>query len=431
MFRKALVLTSLILVISVSQAKATVYSNWDGGGDDNSWSDADNWDPNIVPHGDFEVYIKDAEVEIKQDRIINSLHTSGEVSFGCWNSFYDPTLTFTNPLGLTNEGVLRLENIEFSGSFTNEDNAFLVMDEVTGDISIEGNFINNGSVFVSSPCPVLSTEGVEGSFINNGKMHLQNALVTSGETDANMVNAEGAVIWGSGTVFTENALVNSGRIISSSGALQIHVHEIVINNVKGILETMSGSSLCISSAFFANISKQMTNNGTIMIAPDSAVTFVEDRLWDPGLLSDCTLVNDANGNIQLQGGTLAAATIVQVADANFVGFGKIHGDVYIEPNGLIKLTGPTNVVGDVEIGTAATLEVSDGLTLITGQTTCNGTIHMKGGYIIPQGGLSGACNIIWEPGIYTNVADFNLDGRVNFKDFAYFANTWLWESGWL
>jgi len=433
MFRKVLMLMAIVLVFGASDSQAEqIAVSWDGGGDGYSWADANNWDPDIVPDGDFDVHIQNAEVEIKQDRIIYSLDSSGEVLFGCWNSFYDPTLTLTNPGGLTNEGVLRLENIEFNGSFTNEDNAFIVMDEVTGDIGIEGSFINNGSVFVSSPCPVFFVEGVDGAFINNGKMHLNNALVTSNETDANIVNAEGAVIWGSGTVFTENALVNSGRIISSSGALQIHVHEIVINNVKGILESMPGSNLYISSAFFATTTKEMSNNGTIIIAPDSAVIFKEDRLWDPGLLGDCTLVNDANGNIQLQGGTLAAATIIQIDDANFVGFGGITGDVLIDPNGLIELNGPTNIIGDVTIDPNATLEISDGTTLITGHTTCNnGTIHMIGGRVICQGGLTNNnCNIIWEPGLYTNIADFNLDGMVNFKDFADFANTWLWRADW-
>jgi len=37
---------------------------------------------------------------------------------------------------------------------------------------------------------------------------------------------------------------------------------------------------------------------------------------------------------------------------------------------------------------------------------------------------------IWEPGIYTNAADFNLDGQVNFEDFAYMADTWLWQTAW-
>jgi len=104
----------------------------------------------------------------------------------------------------------------------------------------------------------------------------------------------------------------------------------------------------------------------------------------------------------------------------------------IEPNGVIKLTGPTNIVGDVNVSPDATLEISDGTTLITGHTICNnGTTHMIGGRVICQGGLTNTnCNIIWEPGIYTNVVDFNLDGTVNFKDFADFANTWLWRASW-
>ena len=54
---------------------------------------------------------------------------------------------------------------------------------------------------------------------------------------------------------------------------------------------------------------------------------------------------------------------------------------------------------------------------------------MKGGRIIPQGGFTdNSCNIIWEAGTYNNIADFNLDGEVNFEDDADFADTWLWQS---
>ena len=54
---------------------------------------------------------------------------------------------------------------------------------------------------------------------------------------------------------------------------------------------------------------------------------------------------------------------------------------------------------------------------------------MKGGRLIPQGGFTNNnCTIIWEPGLYNNMADFNLDGKVDFKDFAEFADTWLWLS---
>jgi len=56
---------------------------------------------------------------------------------------------------------------------------------------------------------------------------------------------------------------------------------------------------------------------------------------------------------------------------------------------------------------------------------------MIGGRIIPQGGFTNNnCRIVWEPGLYTNVAHFNLDGKVNLEDFTYFADTWLWQTAW-
>ncbi|MBN2270891.1 MAG: hypothetical protein JXN61_09775 [Sedimentisphaerales bacterium] len=60
--------------------------------------------------------------------------------------------------------------------------------------------------------------------------------------------------------------------------------------------------------------------------------------------------------------------------------------------------------------------------------TFSDTIHMKGGRIIPQGTLSGNYDIKWEPGLYDNIADFNLDGNVNFADYACFPDTWLWQA---
>ena len=60
----------------------------------------------------------------------------------------------------------------------------------------------------------------------------------------------------------------------------------------------------------------------------------------------------------------------------------------------------------------------------------DGKIVLQNRKGIPQGGLTNNGQIIWEPGTYSNAADFNLDGQVNLKDFANFADTWLWQSGW-
>ena len=148
-----------------------------------------------------------------------------------------------------------------------------------------------------------------------------------------------------------------------------------------------------------------------------------------GVAFDNDLTNMPGGTIQLLGGSFAANNIIQKAGATFQGFGSIAGNIIeIEDNGLIELTGPTNIIGNMVIGANATLEISDGTTLVTGHTTNNGTIHMKGGRLIPQGGLTNNGNVIWEPGLYNNIADFNLDGQVNLADMAELSKTWLWQS---
>ena len=142
------------------------------------------------------------------------------------------------------------------------------------------------------------------------------------------------------------------------------------------------------------------------------------------------MVNEPNGVIELLGGTLAATTITQKAGAALEGFGGITGDVLIDPDGLIKLTGPTNIVGDVTVEPGATLQISDGQTLITGQTVNNGSIELIGGTVIFQGGYSGAGTIPVTAGTDRNHFDVNADGIEDFKDFASFADNWLWRASW-
>jgi hypothetical protein len=123
--------------------------------------------------------------------------------------------------------------------------------------------------------------------------------------------------------------------------------------------------------------------------------------------------------------------------ATFEGFGGITGDVVLvgsiegDAGGFIRLTGPTNIVGDVTIASGAELEISDGQTLIAGHTTCDGTIRLIGGTVVFQGGCDcDGCDITHDAGADRNHFDVNGDGIVNFLDYAYFADQWLWRASW-
>jgi hypothetical protein len=437
MLRKILYLTAIILVFAASNLQATqIYVSWDGGGDGHSWSDANNWEPNIVPDNNVSntfivtidsnsFSVDEIEVDLQQRRDINSLDCYGSVRLesGMW---YLPDLNISS--GLTNHGNLAL-GVDIRGDVTNTAGTEL---EIWGHLNIYGNLFNqtgatiwfshididieDGGIIENDGLIICYAGGGPGEmplFENRGTIQL-----VGGSCSAENIfdNTSTGGIRGYGIITGHQLIQNKGIIHASSGGLLLVTEGSITNT--GILKNDAGAMLHVINFPGTSPLENVNNHGTIEVNADGSVVF------------DCNLFNEPNGIIKLFGGTLAANTITQSTDANFAGFGGITGNVVIENNGLIKLNGPTNIIGDVNITDNSTLEISDGTTLVTGQTNCNGTIYMKGGYIIPQEGLSGNCNVIWEPGLYTNVADFNLDGQVNFKDFTYFANSWLWQSSW-
>jgi len=431
MFRKRLVLVTLIALASwtCDLQAGQIASTWVGG-PQGEWGNASNWNPAIVPDNaagnTFRVTIDAGggrvDIGLQQNRTIDQLDCYGNVVLGPWTPFR-VQLTLVDPNGLTNyeDLVIWCEGLrmQIKGNVTNTEWAMLALSRVEihanlynladatvrvwRDTEVKGDLENAGTV------RVISSRGlwIDSNVLNTGQIWIDDGdFGTAGIFD----NDSNGVINGYGVIRSDGLFDNKGEITAYGGSLVLWCNEVTNT---GTLSNMWLSSLQFSSA------TDVHNVSTITIRAGGSVGIGH------------TLVNEPSGIINLWGGTLASPTITQSAGATFEGGGDIMAaTLIIETNGLIRLTGPTNIFGDVNIAPGATLAISDGTTLITGQTTCNGTIHMKGGRIIPQGGLSGDCNVIWEPGTYSNIADFNLDGQVNFEDFAYFADTWLWRSAW-
>jgi len=435
MVRKVLMLTAIVLVFSVCNVQAEqIGVSWDGGGDGYSWGDPYNWDPNIVPDNDVNTFAvginggSGVEVGLCWNRTISRLNCSGEVDLVTSCGHVQLTLT---GVGLTNHGELTIvawgvQLFKIDGNVTNTSGALLDlwgagiggdlvneaggMVEVNGEVGIKGDFDNAGIVIAADELEVKNL------ISNVGQIKIYGGGCGGNVLD-NDING---VITGFGSIYGIERLGNEGTIYGNGGSL------VVVTGTEGALindGTMGNAAMASMNIMHYGIGvpSDVNNSGRIEVNAGGGVAF------------DCNLVNKPNGVIELLGGTLSATNINQSADATFEGQGNITtANLIIETEGLIRLTGPTNIFGNVQIDPNATLEISDGTTLITGHTTCNnGTIHMIGGRVICQGGLTNnTCHIIWEPGIYTNVADFNLDGTVNFKDFADFANTWLWQADW-
>lgn len=440
MFRKVLMLMAIVLAAFVCSTQAAViYSTWDGGGNYNDWDDANNWDTNTVPDNGggntFVVTINaggGVRIGLQQSRTIDQLDCYGEFELQNWTSAANMyvELTLVDPNGLTNHGYLVIggtkEGFTIEGNVTNTAGAMLELEymdikerdlynqagatvEVFYEVTVDGAVENAGSMVITS-AGWFSTDN---NFNNLGEILMYGG--TCGVREEILDNNDTGLIKGFGVIYVDQLLRNKGQIYAYGGSLAIKCEGPLTNT--GTLGNMCLSTLYISPA------EDVNNQGNIEIKPGGGIAF------------DCNLVNEPNGTIQLNGGTLALndSTITQQAGATFEGFGTISGGsggIVIKPDAEVKLTASTNVVGNVEINENGTLEVKDGVTLVTGQTVCDGTIYMKGGYFIPQGGLSGDCNIVWEPGVYINAADFNLDGQVNFEDFAYIADSWLWQTAW-
>ena len=106
-----------------------------------------------------------------------------------------------------------------------------------------------------------------------------------------------------------------------------------------------------------------------------------------GVAFNGELNNEPNGVIKLKNGVIAAALITHSEGATLEGFGGITGDLVMQANSLVKLTGPTYIIGNLYIGPGAELQISEGTTIITGKTTCQGNINLTGGKIVHQGGI--------------------------------------------
>jgi len=357
------------------------------------------------------------EVGLGENHTITSLHCQGQVELQSYN-WYNMNLTVLN--GFTNSGQTSIDSLDITGNVTNNTGGYLDLgshlnihgnlynaagakiEAYPDDVDIEGGTVHNdGLIWANGGGNLGEADG----FINDGQIQFFFAGSCNGETFVN--NGTGSIT-GSGAI-TGGTLTNIGTIYAVGGPFLCYFENITNT---GTIGNLAGGAMSVVTS-----SSDMTNHGVIEINAGGSTAF------------DSNLINASNGIIRMLGGTLAATTITQSAGAAFEGFGAITGNVIISPSGLIKLTGPTNIIGNVTIQSGATLEISDGQTLVTGATVNNGTIHIKGGRFVPQGGLTGGGTITWEAGdIYNSMTDFDLDGKVDFRDFAAFADTWMWQA---
>ncbi len=357
---------------------AQITSTWVGGSW-GEWEDASNWSPAIVPENGtttFAVTIDGAmdraSVQLFTDHKIDSLHTYNTVKLKGYRLVEQSDITLVN--SLVNYGLLKMNGPEIIGEVINRAGAEIhVSSHQEFNVFGPDGVQNHGTVSLPPAVRIWSESDID----NVGTIEMYGGMCVA---QGNIVNDAAGIIRGSGYVGFEPILVDNKGLIQSSGGTLFLLASSISNT--GTLKNTPGASIRTRLG-----PSNQSNEGLIQVYSEGAVVF------------DCNLVNEPNGVIKLLGGTFAATNITQKAGATFEGFGGITGNVTIEPNSvsepqsIVKLTGPTNIIGDVTVSAGAILRISDGQTLITGQTVNNGTIELSGSTVVFQGGYSGSGNL--------------------------------------
>lgn len=374
MFTKTLIVIGAILSFSASMLRGNViHSSWTGS-DLDLWSIPNNWDRPEIPNNDltdsFFVTVSAGErtrIVFTENITISQLDCYGNIDLEVGE--YQLQIVDINDRSkkgpLNNYGTLQISGVgvehEIYANIINTSKAEVF---VSNEVNFHGQFENDGVVLITPSSHLFC----DGSFISSGHVEIYDAMLQC--QDNGLENIENGTITGSGMIHTSLSIRNHGKIQARGGTLILHSLTSLINN--GVLENTPLSSLHIQTA------EDVNNFGTIGVNAGGGVAF------------DCNLVNEPNAVITLLNGTLAAKTITQKAGAILKAFGGITGDIIIEPNALVELVGPTNIVGNMTIGEGATLDISNGTVLVTGDVTCdNGTIRTTNGTITMLGETKG------------------------------------------
>lgn len=403
MFGKKLIAVALLCAVGSVRA-GLIESQWIGGAE-GRWDAPENWTPVVVPDNNdllqFIVVIPGGDgpcaISLARDYRVNAMICHGQVAVRSQHERHK--LVFDIPAGLTNQGSLELDDLSIVGNVANVADANLTFGtkgvalagnlsnakdalvQVNGIVELAGATVTNDGEIIVQNLGTLRVKQTapESTVVNAGVLRFRGGTCAGFHT---IVNAPKATMVGTGFLWARTSVVNRGTIMAFVGNLLVDSYGTIVN--EGTMANLPGSTLNLYTK-----ESDFTNTGRIVVQQGGAVVFTS-------LPAKTCLINGPNGVISLKGGTVSASRISQSAQADFSGFGGITADVAIDPSAALRLTGTTNLVGNLTIPQKGELAVNDGTVLVSGQTACDGTIRIVNGKFIPQGGFSGGGSILSE-----------------------------------
>ncbi|MDW3218062.1 MAG: Calx-beta domain-containing protein [Acidimicrobiales bacterium] len=400
----AVVLTAVITVVlafantPASAAACTI--NWDGGGVDDSWHTADNWDTNVVPGAADHVCIEPgAPVTVTYSSgttSILSLQTNADGDLAVSGGSLTTTST-TDLSTLAGDLVVTLSaDVHFAGAV-----------EASGDVSLTGNagasivFSDTATVNSSGSNTVtLASSSTGAGFYGSGSLTMNVPFTYSqGEIFGLTITANDTVTFdGGSSQFEQGAILtlNGGTAawtsgtIDMSGGSQIIVgdttpttlditFDALLQDFGGtdpILETSPNGTIDIDTTGNVSIQAAVNHNGTLTL------TDVDTLSWDRGGTTSSTVTIPSSSTLALSGTHTftAASTIAGTGTIDFFGTTTIDtptaqftftGDLHSAAN-----SGATTIAADITVDDVSVTGSGD--VFFNGALTATGDVSLTG-----------------------------------------------------
>jgi len=255
---------------------------WTGGGTDNKWHNAANWNLNTIPTENHSVLIKQSNVVIDDDALVKSVVVENAELFV--NANYKLTIKNSSDVGLR---IINSDFFTFGDTYIDKTVGHGVVVDIDSGLEIHSSMtierINtNGSVAIDNQ-GLLSNEGdlfirdvVAGINSSNGNLNTSGLLEIRNSTSYAISLAAGSILSNTGTL---NLFNNDGLGLALNLSTQC--------NNRGLIRIDSLGHLAISNG--GTFSNKV--DGTIDISRIQSSAFGTGAIGSSGLFENIGLIN--------------------------------------------------------------------------------------------------------------------------------------------
>ncbi len=400
----ALVVFLLVVGAGARHAFAAVCDaptkTWDGGGGNDLWSTANNWNPNGVPGTSDDVCLSGAGVRITTPTSVRSF----EVNSGTLTVESTGGLGLAQPSSIdTGAQLTSIGNVNGNGTSILSNDGTI---NITGNSLISTKVTNQGEIDSSAPSTAILSAGLTNAtsgtvHVLSGILDLRGPTTSNGtmqvDQGATLSHDSGTTEYQAGSITGQGHMSVTGAAVTldsgvqyglaafqvSTGTLTLNddytVDSVTMNS--GILTGSGNLTIrnALTMAIFSVMNRTGTNTTTIQAGATATLTTGSAgqsvSLGRPLIIdSGATLTVAGDGQLATGGG---AGSIANSGTMNVTGNSQVNVPV-TNTGALTKSSSGTTSMGG-GFTNAGTVDIQSGTLQIGSTTTSSGVIHVASG----------------------------------------------------